>query len=133
MKIHLNTGITNSISMCDGQTVTINATQYDSSVILTPQAVVPWPAGDTDLLTVTVLEQVADYVHTGTVVLLGSNDAASCRANNSGWDMAQWQRPFAAKQTVLEVMSLRAACRTYNILLGDGRDVVAALMLAHKR
>jgi uncharacterized protein len=29
----------------------------------------------------------------------------------------------------LETMSTAAACRTYNILAGEGRDVVAALIL----
>jgi uncharacterized protein len=29
----------------------------------------------------------------------------------------------------VEVMDTRAACRTYNILLGEGRNVVAALIL----
>ena len=33
------------------------------------------------------------------------------------------------RQVGLEVMNTPAACRTYNILLGEGRRVVAALMM----
>lgn len=36
---------------------------------------------------------------------------------------------FAARGIGLEVMDNRAACRTYNVLLGEFRDVAVALML----
>jgi len=36
---------------------------------------------------------------------------------------------FAARGIGLEVMDNRAACRTYNVLLGEYRNVAAALML----
>ena len=36
---------------------------------------------------------------------------------------------LAAAHVGLEVMDTRAACRTYNILLGEGRRVVAAVIL----
>jgi uncharacterized protein len=36
---------------------------------------------------------------------------------------------FAARGIGLEVMDSRAACRTYNVLLGEFRDVAVALML----
>jgi uncharacterized protein len=37
--------------------------------------------------------------------------------------------PLAAARVGFEVMDTRAACRTYNILLGEGRRVVAAVLL----
>lgn len=42
---------------------------------------------------------------------------------------AAWLRPLAARQLGLETMDTAAACRTYNILSGEGRNVVAALIL----
>jgi uncharacterized protein len=36
---------------------------------------------------------------------------------------------FAARGIGLEVMDNRAACRTYNVLLGEFRDVAVALIL----
>ena len=37
-------------------------------------------------------------------------------------------RPFAPAGIGLEIMDLRAACRTYNILAAEGRKVAAALL-----
>ncbi len=38
-------------------------------------------------------------------------------------------QPLAAARTGVEVMDTPAACRTYNILLAEGRNVAAALIL----
>jgi uncharacterized protein len=40
-----------------------------------------------------------------------------------------WLKPLMAKRIGLETMDTPAACRTYNILAGEGRNVVAALLL----
>ena len=40
-----------------------------------------------------------------------------------------WIKPLIDKQTGIETMDTRAACRTYNILAGEGRRVVVALLL----
>jgi len=40
-----------------------------------------------------------------------------------------WLRPLIDKGVGLETMDTAAACRTYNILAGEGRRVVAALLL----
>jgi uncharacterized protein len=37
---------------------------------------------------------------------------------------------FLYKRIGFEVMDLGAACRTYNVLLSEGRQVAAALLLA---
>lgn len=40
-----------------------------------------------------------------------------------------WLQPLMAKRIGLETMDTPAACRTYNILAGEGRNVVAALLM----
>jgi uncharacterized protein len=40
-----------------------------------------------------------------------------------------WLAPLMARRIGLETMDTMAACRTYNILAGEGRKVVAALLL----
>ena len=40
-----------------------------------------------------------------------------------------WLQPLMARRMGLETMDTQAACRTYNILAGEGRNVVAALLL----
>ena len=42
---------------------------------------------------------------------------------------AAWLVPLLARRLGLETMDTRAACRTYNILAGEGRKVVAAFLL----
>ena len=42
---------------------------------------------------------------------------------------AAWLQPLIAKRTGVETMDTPAACRTYNILAGEGRHVVAALLV----
>ncbi len=40
-----------------------------------------------------------------------------------------WLQPLMQKRIGLETMDTAAACRTYNILAGEGRHVLAALIL----
>jgi uncharacterized protein len=40
-----------------------------------------------------------------------------------------WMAPLMAKRIGMETMSTEAACRTYNILAGEGRPVAALLLL----
>ena len=44
---------------------------------------------------------------------------------------AEWLQPLMTKRMGLETMDTGAACRTYNILAGEGRRVVVALVLDH--
>ena len=41
----------------------------------------------------------------------------------------QWLAPLYAKRIGVETMDMQAACRTYNILAGEGRNVVLALLI----
>jgi uncharacterized protein len=42
---------------------------------------------------------------------------------------AAWLQPLMAKRIGLETMDTGAACRTYNILAGEGRRAIVALIL----
>lgn len=44
----------------------------------------------------------------------------------------EWLRPLIAQRLGLETMDTAAACRTYNILAGEGRRVAVALLIEHK-
>jgi uncharacterized protein len=45
----------------------------------------------------------------------------------------QWLTPLYEKRIGLETMDVQAACRTYNILAGEGRDVVLALLIERRQ
>jgi uncharacterized protein len=42
---------------------------------------------------------------------------------------AEWQVDLMQRRLGLETMDTQAACRTYNILAGEGRKVAAALLI----
>ena len=49
--------------------------------------------------------------------------------NRIRFPLAAWITPLIDKQTGIETMDTQAACRTYNILAGEGRHVAVALLL----
>lgn len=68
------------------------------------------------------LEAIAALSPAPEVFLLGAGEHSPDRR-------MEWLAPFAARGASLEIMSLPAACRTYNILHADGRAVAAILLL----
>ncbi len=56
------------------------------------------------------------------LVIFGSGDRL--RFVNS-----QWQKDLMERRIGLETMDTQAACRTFNILAGEGRKVAAALLI----
>ncbi len=102
--------------------VLINRERYEGNVIVTPKIVVrSWSASsETDLKEadlVPVIELAPQ------IVLIGSGGRL------------RFPKPAALKGLIAakigyEVMDTHAACRTYNILLEEGRNVAAALILA---
>ena len=46
---------------------------------------------------------------------------------------AAWLKPLMARRIGIETMDTAAACRTYNVLLAEGRAVVAALLFEAPR
>ena len=56
------------------------------------------------------------------IILLGTG-------NLLRFPTADLMRPLARAQKGLEVMDLPAACRTYNVLMGEGRKVAVGLLL----
>jgi len=101
--------------------IRVNETSYRSSLLLAPDRLdIDWaPVRIDDLAPEHFAAVIAMNPE---VVLLGTGarlrfPAARCLA------------PFAEAQIGIEVMDTGAACRTYNILMGEGRRVVAALLM----
>ena len=59
------------------------------------------------------------------LILIGTGKTLNCQ--NEGW------LDYANKKNIgLEIMSTGAACRSYNLLIDEGRNVVACLFLTKK-
>ena len=100
--------------------VTINGQTFRNSVIVGHDRLhVDWPVTNIESLTsenFLGLDKGCDVILLGT----GSKQRFPDRAI---------LRPMTAKRIGVEVMDTAAACRTYNVLLAEGRAVIAALII----
>jgi uncharacterized protein len=99
--------------------VAVNGRRHDESLIVLPERVVPWGGHAFDTLT------REDFAYLATlaseIVLLGTGARQRFPHPRLG-------APLLEARIGLEVMDLQAACRTYNILVAEGRKVAAALL-----
>jgi uncharacterized protein len=111
----------NAIRACTEQEVRLRDRAYRGSVIVTRDAVVAdWRPPPPEKLTIADFSQLLE--HSPDVLLLGTGSRQRLPPPALYADLA-------ARGIGLEVMDNRAACRTYNLLLGEFREVAVALML----
>jgi uncharacterized protein len=121
MKIQLETGGgQNLIRAYAPGSVTVNSTAYSRSLIVTPETLTDWPPAGFDDLMAVHFEMLAGM--RPEVVILGTGVKLR-------FPPPRLTRALVEANIGLEVMDTGAACRTYNILMGDGRRVVAALLM----
>jgi uncharacterized protein len=100
--------------------VDVGGKRHTASVVVGAERIVDWSARSAGSLTRADFAPILELKPE--IVLLGTGDSLLFP------DPASLADLHAARIGV-EVMDTHAACRTYNILLGEGRDVVAALIL----
>jgi uncharacterized protein len=124
MKLHssVTTGLL-SITSYDAGHIAVNGRSLTKSFLLTPQRLVEnWPPASVEELTEDHLLAVAAL--DCPIVLLGTGARQRFPARTL-------MRPLIGRQVGVEVMDSHAACRTYNILMAEGRNVAAALIIEH--
>jgi uncharacterized protein len=123
MKIQLETagaGANIIRNYAPGQ-VTINEDTYRCSLLVSAERIITdWPPAAFDELSSSHFESIKQLAPE--VVILGTGRRLRFPAAAVTW-------PLTAAQVGLEVMDTGAACRTYNVLVSDGRKVVAALLM----
>ena len=100
--------------------VEVNGTRHTASVIVSAERVVAWDARSLDTLTAGDLAPLAAMKPE--ILLLGTGPSFR-------FPDPAVLAPLNAARIGVEVMDTQAACRTFNILLGEGRNVVAALIV----
>lgn len=101
--------------------VEVNRKRYSSSLVVSAERViVDWPAESVAALSADHLAAIIELKPE--IAILGSG--ATFR-----FPEPARLAPLHAARIGVEVMDTQAACRTYNILLGEGRNVVAALIV----
>jgi len=100
--------------------IEINAVRHEGALLVQPEAdVVPWPVKAFDELTATDFEAIAALQPD--LVLLGTGE-------RQRFVHPRLIAALASRRIGLECMDTAAACRTYNILMTEGRRVLAALL-----
>jgi uncharacterized protein len=101
--------------------VSINTQRYTSPVIVTPnRTVAEWDVHDFAALEPAHLQALLDLK--SEIVLLGTGERQQ-------FPRPELMRVFVDARVGFEAMDTRAACRTYNILVSEGREVLAALFV----
>lgn len=120
MKLHRSTATGVNVFTGYGEGyVVVNQERHASSLIVTPERVLPWRATSFAALGE---EDFAPLVELGPeIVLLGTG-------RRLRFPHPALTRPLLEARVGLEVMDLQAACRTYNILVAEERRVAAALL-----
>lgn len=123
MKLHLNDGANQRLFTGYGDDhVMIDGRRHDASVLITPRGVevAPWAGLGFDALTAAHFEWIAlrelDILLFGTGIRLRFPHPSLTRA-------------LIEARVGLEVMDIGALCRTYNILVAEGRNVGAAVLI----
>ncbi|HET8692256.1 MAG TPA: Mth938-like domain-containing protein [Steroidobacteraceae bacterium] len=115
-----NAGDANAIVECGAAGVRLRSRAVEGSVIVTREAVLAdWRPPAVELLSIGDFDALLELKPE--VVLLGTGDRQRLPS-------PALYAAFASRGIGLEVMDNRAACRTYNLLLGEFREVAIALM-----
>ncbi len=101
--------------------VEINAKRFDFSLLLMPEVTPrPWPVATFDALTADHFALIEQDVPD--VVIIGTGA-------RQRFVHPRLVQGLAARRIGVECMDSKAACRTYNILMGEGRKVTLALII----
>lgn len=101
--------------------IQINDEKIDHSIIVTPYKLInPWPPQS--LIELNAIHFLPLFDLQPTIVLLGTG-SRFC------FPETKLLADFYAKKIGIEVMTTAAACRTYAILMSEGRKVAAALLI----
>ncbi len=122
MKFHLDApGGVNLVRGYGPGQLRVNERTHSSSVILTATAVIdPWRP--TSALEITAADLDPLLGLGAEVVLLGTG-------SRQQFPDPRVLRPLYEKRIGVEVMDTPAACRTFNVLVAEGRAVAAALIV----
>lgn len=121
MQIQLETPELHAVQAYTDEMLMINGIEYRGSLILSREEIIP------DLQLKSIEDIDDDFIamlskHKPKIIIIGHQDLGKFLPMEIVAKLAQ-------QQIGVECMSLGAACRTFNLLLGEGRDVVAGLII----
>ena len=122
MKLHSdNTQQYQTVTGYDASGVEINAERFNYSLTVLPEIPPrPWNVTRFDDLTAAHFEEIAKDAPD--VVILGTGE-------RQRFVHPRLVASLTTRRTGVESMDSQAACRTYNVLMGEGRKVTLALII----
>ena len=101
--------------------ITLNTSEHRSSLIIHGKTLIDnWAPQSIQSLSADDIKMISEQKPH--LVILGTGEQQHFPA-------ADLLAPLYQAQIGVEIMSTEAACKTYNILAGEGRDVLAALIV----
>ena len=121
MKLHLPAATTeNHFTGYGPGYVMVNNVRHEKNIIVLPERLMQWDVAAFQALSGQDFEFLANLAPE--IVLLGTG-------SDLRFPHPSLSQSLADARIGLEVMNTPAACRTYNILMAEGRKVAAALLL----
>jgi uncharacterized protein len=99
----------------------VSGTYYEGAVMVLPEGTVPWEAPGFDALQAQNFDFLIKKSDDLDVVLLGCGTEMKFLPS-------ELKKSLKDKGLNIDVMDTGAACRTYNVLMAEGRRVAAALL-----
>lgn len=122
MKLHLHTSTTQKIFTAHGAGyVAVSGQRFEHAIVVTPEQVFSdWPAQTFDTL---------NEAHFAYLLALKPEILLLGTGAQQRFPHPRLYRQLTAAGIGVECMDTAAACRTYNILMGEDRKVIAAILL----
>jgi uncharacterized protein len=122
MKLHASvTTDLMTITAYDSGYIAVNGRHLSKSFLLTPKRLIEdWSPAGFEALAEADFAAIAEIG--APIVLLGTG-------SRQRFPAPKLLRALIERRIGVEVMDTHAACRTYNILMAEGRDVAAALII----
>ena len=115
-----NHAIRSCVRTNDSFCLVVGEAEYTQSLIITSEIIELWPISQVSELDRKDFERLSQL--STDVLILGTGPTIS-------FPEPTVTQPLMARGIGLEVMDTAAACRTYNILLADGRNPAAAIIV----
>ena len=112
----------NTVTAYGEDYVSINAVRHNGNLVVLPDRLIErWTEAGFETLNVADFELLAAL--DSEIILLGTGKQLR-------FPRPELLQPLIKAQKGIEVMDIQAACRTYNVLVSEGRSVAAALIFA---
>jgi len=121
MHIQLENRNQNTITSYDERQLIINGMTYQNSIIITAQTILsPWLVSSANKLTITTMTSMIQF--NPEVIIIGHSNLN----DRLPLETQQW---LSQQRIGIECMQIGPAARTFNILLSEGRTIVAGFIL----